>query len=327
MASKNMVLSNDDILANVCEFVGEGHFFFVSNINKKFRNAYKDYLTARGVEQKTGFATTADSITESKSRVASAWYERIPEDMDGRKWSNRGRAMLCAVARKGNLLAIKWLMHPDQRPTFRKLAPWTCDHVQLTICEISARKGHLDVLQHVAKGGDQRLCNLTSICSSAAQGGHLHILQWARKNGCPWDGLTCAHAAQGDHLHLLQWARKNGCPWDAWTCSFAAKSGNLRILQWARENGCPWNEDTCKAAAHGGHLNILQWARANGCPWSGCTCCEAAGEGHLHILQWARENGCPWDEDTCSCAAHGGHLHVLQSVSYTHLTLPTICSV
>ena len=48
MSREGMALRNDDILANVCEFVGKGHFYFVAKINSRclqtlFANNNKQY--------------------------------------------------------------------------------------------------------------------------------------------------------------------------------------------------------------------------------------------------------------------------------------------
>ena len=118
-----MVLNNDDMLANVCQFVGSGNFFFVANVNTKFRDAYKHYLTAGRDDGNNRFITTPDSIAESKCRVECAWNERTTDEIDDTKWSNGGSAFLWAVVRKGDLPTINWLMHPDRRPTFHKFPP------------------------------------------------------------------------------------------------------------------------------------------------------------------------------------------------------------
>ena len=68
-SKNNMVLRNDDILANVCQFVGSGHFFFVANVNTKFRDAYKHYLTSGSDDGNDRFVTTADSIAVSICRA------------------------------------------------------------------------------------------------------------------------------------------------------------------------------------------------------------------------------------------------------------------
>ena len=85
-----MALSNDDVLANVFEFVGSGHFWFVATINTKFRDAYKHYLRGTMTPPATQswfvtqslFVTTAESITESEAREQSVLDEwttaRIP---------------------------------------------------------------------------------------------------------------------------------------------------------------------------------------------------------------------------------------------------------
>ena len=151
MNSKNMVLRNDDILANVYKFVGSGHFYFVANVNRKFRDAYKQYLTGGDRDDENGgrFVTTADSIAESICRVQCAWNERTTDEIDDIKWSDGGETFLWAVARKGDLPAIKWLMHRDQRPTFHKFARWTALDIQRRLCAIAAQSGHLDVLQRI----------------------------------------------------------------------------------------------------------------------------------------------------------------------------------
>ena len=113
MNSKNIVLNNDDILASVCQFVGSGHFFFVANVNTKFRDAYKHYLTTGSDGGNDRFITTADSIAESKCRVQYAWNERTADEMDDIKWFNGCMTFLWAVARNGDLPTINWLMHPD----------------------------------------------------------------------------------------------------------------------------------------------------------------------------------------------------------------------
>ena len=164
-SSKNMVLRNDDILANVCQFVGSGHFYFVANVNTKFRDAYKQFLTGGESDDENGgrFVTTAESIAESISRVQCAWNERTIDEIDDIKWSSDGgRTFLWAIARKGDLPAIEWLMHRDQRPTFHKFARWTSLCIQRTLCNIAAQNGHLEVLQRILENGDSGL-NLSLI--------------------------------------------------------------------------------------------------------------------------------------------------------------------
>ena len=63
-------------------------------------------------------------------------------------------------------------------------------------------------------------------------------------------------------------------------------------------------------------------------------CEKMALNGNLVLLQYLHDKGCPLDKVTCSAAAvSGGHLeclkylHEIGSVSYTHLTLPTILRV
>ena len=50
-----------------------------------------------------------------------------------------------------------------------------------------------------------------TLCDYTAKHGHLKVLQWARANGCEWNSSTCANAAHGGHLEVLQWARANSC--------------------------------------------------------------------------------------------------------------------
>ena len=76
MGSKSMALGDDDILANVFDFVGSGHYFFVANINSEFRDAYKHYLRrTMPSANRSLFVTTVDSIAESETRAQSALDE------------------------------------------------------------------------------------------------------------------------------------------------------------------------------------------------------------------------------------------------------------
>ena len=268
-----MALNNNVVLANVCEFIGSGHYSFVANINTQFRDAYQHYLrTTIPSTSRSLFVTTADSITESETRiqrVLDEWTAATTRSIDDRNrpHSHYFTTVIGSAARRGSLPVIKWLLHPDRRETFELLQWNNRRHVKQTICEIAARQGHLNVLQYAMERGNKHgRHHSTWICDAAAEGGQLHILIWARENGFPWRADTCSRAAQGGQLHILYWARANGCPWNTRTCSSAAMGGHLIILQGARENGCPWNAKTCLYAAMCGHLHILQWARENGCP-------------------------------------------------------------
>ena len=213
-----MALSNEVVVANVCEFVGSGHFFFVANINKEFREAYQHYLrtTTTPAANRSLFVTTADSITESEARFRSVldkWDATTTSVERNRSPPNCFEAVMGSAARRGNLPVIKWYLHPDRNELFEVLQ-WNNRHVQETICEIAARQGHLDVLQYaMERGYENGLHHSTTICNAAAEGGQLHILQWARENGwfqCSKKNI-CYLAAVYGHLHVLQWARENGC--------------------------------------------------------------------------------------------------------------------
>ena len=291
------LLTDDDMLFPIFEFVGLNHFRFIAGVSQRWRRLYtrfqeQEYRNRMPNEQFTLLISTsltsAASIAESVSR-AKIFLE------DTSKLTSPIKPL--KIPENGSQ-EINTLFIDEKWPS----AFFLRDNV-------AVQYSRVDILQLIMANGYS--CSETT-CRIAAEKGRLSVLQWLRTHGCPWGESTSWAAAKGGHLGVLQWARQNGCPWDESTCTYAAGGGHLQVLQWARQNGCPWNDGACSSAAEGGHLEVIQWARANSCPWNEETCEHAAIGGHLNVLQWARQNGCPCDAWTCTFAAQGFHLNVLR---------------
>ena len=133
-----------------------------------------------------------------------------------------------------------------------------------------------------------------------------------------------------------------------WECS------SISTLEWVWNN-MPWGEKSksgrvmdqtwfCSEVAFTNKLEFLKWAReVKQCEWDEKRIKVAAAIGNLEMLKYCFSNECPCDEEmSCKLAAKGGNLDCLrflfdkmnlsretgiETVSYTHLTLPTILRV
>ena len=132
--------------------------------------------------------------------------------------------------------------------------------------------------------------------------------------------------------NILLWGGKDddGNVMDqAWFCSQVAGTNKLEFLKWAREvKHCEWDEKKINNAVFEGNLEMLKYCFSNGCPCDEEEACRlAAVRGHLDCLRFLFDKVKPsrdTEEDAAIQAAAYGHL---DTVSYTHLTLPTIYSV
>ena len=316
-----MALSNDNVLTNVFEFVGSGHFFFVANVNTRFHEAYKHYLRTRTIHAATGsqFVTTADSIAESEARFESAADEwttsRLRQEIQvaflvavfSSSFQSNKRMLESTICFWPRISAEQVFSNFLQYVTERF---WERNYE--LICHAAAKGGHLPVLECAWETAWFSRLNARYICRLAARHGHLHIIQWAEDRGCDGDGFViCSEAARYGHLDIAKWGHQNR-HWSEYHCEEAAKGGQLHILEWAHANdSLPLSERICARAAQGGQLGIIQWARENGCDWDEHTYGKAVEYGHLHVVQWVLQNGCPWDPDVFWKAPERGQLHIL----------------
>ena len=66
------VFQKQDILIRICEFVGQGHFAYMTNVNLPCHSAYQQCLNNNNSKEERSqlsFVTTADIIAESESRL------------------------------------------------------------------------------------------------------------------------------------------------------------------------------------------------------------------------------------------------------------------
>ena len=248
------MLHDDDVLRNVFEFLGKGHYRSVAGTCRRFRRMY------RRIDTHTSAKEFVKTIAGAK-----LFYK------EEKKKTQRGRSLLFirrTVDRRKEKLHF--------------------------IYYSALENGSLEVVKWAASSAIAEEVELNDrwTCAMAARSGDVRLLKWARANGYPWGEDVCSFAASSGHVEVLQWARANGCPWDERTCQSAAHNGRLEALQWARANGCPWNTAVCVVAAKRGHLDVIQWARANGCPSDTTVCMVAAWYGYLDLARWAWVNGC-----------------------------------
>ena len=228
--SATLLFDNVDILKQIVSFVGDKRFFFVSAVNRRFKQAYTEvYPKCKTTEMYV-------------STVELARF--CLEEIDYSCYIFREDALCTSAGRHGSIPALQFLRTVNCR--------W-----DEKTCARAAYNGHLNVLQWCRENG----CPWNEMtCNFAACNGHLNILQWCRENGCPWDELACTSAAKNGHFKVLQWCREKGCPWNEGTCTAAALNGHLHIIQWCREKGCPCHVDSCiRFAQLSGHLNVVQW--------------------------------------------------------------------
>ncbi len=55
-------------------------------------------------------------------------------------------------------------------------------------------------------------CPTKTICELSAKAGHLHLFQWSRSNGCPWNEDICCNAVFNGYLQVHKWSLEIGAP-------------------------------------------------------------------------------------------------------------------
>eukprot|EP00953_Heterococcus_sp_UTEX-ZZ885_P036532 18804-Heterococcus_DN1.PRE.2 len=315
--SRNPLLQAD-ILQRVLDYVGPGHWYFISTVSSLWKDAYERVkpATSKCSKEDPGIKMTLISaIFASPSRLKLV-HSSCPyclmniqqlEDLVG--WYADKATLMAALAltlvrnnsdiltgavRSGDLSKVIWL--------------YTEQH-----CELG---DHNDVISEAIRGGSVAVVDWLRLrgvflqpydCSTAAYYGHMHVLQYLHAQGCGLDPEVCFSAAVRGDLAILKWAYEHGC--SLLDCeegdirTVAAESHNVELMAWLiQQPGIELEEEVMFAAARGGNSAMCEFLHAHDCPWD-ASCCEAAAtvgineHGNLELLRWFREHGCPWDTD------------------------------
>jgi hypothetical protein len=332
-------LDDDGILRQVLEFAGPGHWLYLAEVSRKWRDCYAAAVAAR----RPAFGcVTYTSCNAVFSSIANLWLackhgfnvtlndkSQLPDAPAGlvplRSWnvqSSAGRAkldVLQAAVKLGmqctgsvaygavkDLAKLQWLYYTKKCP------------LESALLYSAASAGVLAVVKWLIERG----LPLTGGVSGAVHQGHLRILEHLHSAGCELSETHCREAAERSNLQLLQWLRARNCPWDsdAVGCA-AAAAGSKDILLWLQQQqGAVLTERTMCRAAGAGKAALVHWLHANGCPWSEDVLCYAAVGAHADLFKWLHLNGCPYTETTGEdsiawCAAWGGSVECLQYCS------------
>jgi hypothetical protein len=213
----------------VLDFVGPGHYLYVSLVSKAWHEAYKSVQSVvipcvrRHMYDKPELITCAPSMTSTSAVFASP-----------------ARVRFAAAA----YLKLSYWLGP-----WISVAASTADVATLaTACELGLSFDDI-FLRAVAQGGrvtemtwlhiEQRLSLPRYIIDDAAGGGHVDMLVWLYNRGCELTIETSRRAATNGHLDALKYLFSAGCVCDQRTGKAAADSGNVELLQWMRQSGVP----------------------------------------------------------------------------------------
>jgi hypothetical protein len=331
-SSSSIALNKPDIVRQILEYVGPGHWLF-SLVNTLCVQLYYGVASV----EKRAYArdgreytiTCIPQMTLYSSAFASPSRLRLTDKQCTIQWTHdtmqRYQYALGRHADIDTLRAAHKLGLSFSARTLRGAA--TADAV--------AKLQWLCTQHHFAPS--------TELSFDAARGSSLAVLRWLSQQGVVFTTKTAVHAARGNQLAALQHLRNEGCPWGVEVCKEAAASGSFEALRWLRTEGCPWEADKIiQAAASSGSVELTEWVRqqpgvtlnstavaaaaAQGhtavCAFllqhhhhvlNTTACLSAVKSGHVDTLRFLRQRGCPWDADQVRIgAAVVGSVELLQ---------------
>jgi hypothetical protein len=320
------------ILQLVLDFVGPGHFLYISLVSKAWNEAYKAVQSVaiprvcNCTYEKPDPITCTPSMTATSAVFASAarvlfaaaanfqldtywsrpWISVAANTADvatlsaahehGMYWSD---LVLRALAKSGRLTELMWVHIEQQR----------------------SLPG--DIINDAAEGGSEEMlawlisrgCPLTLETSKrAAAAGKLPAVKFLRQQGCCGGRDAFRAAVENGHLAVLHWLYQRGVRWGLVLdiTSTAAGNNDLPMLQWFKEQGIGFGAVAMASAARKGHLAVCQYLHAQDGDWDYSACEAAAEANNLELLQWLHDNGCPWIcADVCGHAARNGSAEML----------------
>jgi hypothetical protein len=322
------------IVQKILDYVGPGHWLFISTVSKLYRDLYKKVKSQHVVSR--GRKGVADSnMTLFSSVCASPSRLRLAHS----------RGYGCLVNKSLREYYIGWVA---DKPTL------------MTAHELGLVKYSSDVLTGAVRAGDltkaiwlhtEQHCELDhdNVCSEAAMGVSIAVLDWLKQSGVAPDSEACNEAAFCGHMDVLQYLHAEGCQLESEVCYSAVYNDDFVMLKWAHEHGAAQDyaqEDMCDRAAKSHCIEMMAWLiqqpgvelaaylmssaaesgdkamcellHANQCPWDEFSCDKAARAGiskhdNFELLRWFRQHGCPWDTDKLAkTAASGNSVELLE---------------
>jgi hypothetical protein len=304
VAESSNPLHDRGILQSVLEYVGSGHYLFMSKVSKLFRACYLTVPVFEDDDEEVKFepyTTACTAIFESLSRLRLA--VQLGFTVDAKSCSCQMEA--------GNVADIETLVELHEQ-----------HHMQYTadVSRGAAESGSVSKLQWLL---DEQDCPQSDdLDCYAVFAPTLDVLKWLRQRGCKFTANTCAEAATATNAaSILQYLHSEGAPFAASTMVNAVTdqdSSELPLLQWLYERGCPLSEAAMKAAAALEDPAILHWLHSIDCPCDyDHLCYTATSDGNIGLLQWIKDkhDGAPdWSSEALSVSLNiagvEGHLDV-----------------
>ena len=109
-------------------------------------------------------------------------------------------------------------------------------------------------------------------------------------------------------------------------------ASNVRLSEMFEKWDMRKLDELVKGIVNNGRHEMPELCKKNERMFGGCGRCDfvmgyAASCGHVNITRLCKKWGANNFDEAIDNAARSGHIEIVESVSYTHLTLPTIYSV
>jgi hypothetical protein len=274
-ADNSNPLQQHCILQRILDFVGPGHWRFLAEVSRLWRDLYiqvssremqlVDFETISCVPQMTLFS----AVFASPSRVRLAQAHQL--DCTAKSYQ-RAAGMYADVA------------------TLEAAHELGMQYTEEVMLE-AARCNALAVVQFLRAQG----CSIDSdVYDLTAARGHIDMLEYLVAEDCDWEKSTCAAAARNGHYSTLRWLHERGCPWDAYSMkTAAAQGGSVDIMLYMQQEGMSFPvgvlTQMLNIAGVYNQLAAAKWLRQQGAGWPAML---FWGDEETETLQWARAEGC-----------------------------------
>jgi hypothetical protein len=302
-SSSSIALNKPDILKQILDYVGPGHWLFTI-VNSQWVQLYYGVasmeVTGHIAEGRDIKVTCIPQMTLYSSAFASPSRLRLADKQ-------------CTIKRSG--AAAQRYQYALGR--YADIVTLSAAHFSGTVLDAWTLYG---VIAADAVPKLQWLCALmmcdpsTELSFDAASSSSFAVLTWLKEQGVKFTTETAVSAARTNQVAVLQYLLAQECPLGAEVCREAAASGSLEALRWAREEECPWEANEIMiAAASSGSVELTAWVlQQPGVPVYPGVLSAAAKRGHTAVCAYLRQQQCPADASACMYAVKGGHLDTLR---------------
>jgi hypothetical protein len=267
------------ILKHVLDFVGPGHWCFVAEVSKLWRELYLRVADAEMLA-KFGYDTITCVPEMTLFSAAFAAPSRL------RYAHARG---ISGTIMRYSFAAGKYA----DIATLEVAHELGMKYNSMAAIEGAVHCNDVTVVQFLHGRG---CCWTNCVFSIAARRGDMELCEYLYATDCGWSMWTCEAAADSDHASILRWLREHDCPWDEDRMhTDAAEGGSVDVMLYLQEQGIVFDADMLvemlNIAGAYNNLAAAKWSRQQGAEWPEVLCYRDQ-KWPVAMLDWAGPAGC-----------------------------------